>query len=81
MKNGGILITTFMSGIVGQSDNVYLGGYLGMLREMAGVWVEEIDALAPEQKNKAKVCRRQYSSMRSFMRSDAFRGCESTCLL
>lgn len=50
VKNGGILITTFMSGIVGQSDNVYLGGYPGPLREMAGVWVEEIDALAPEQK-------------------------------
>ncbi len=29
VKNGGILITTFMSGIVGQSDNVYLGGYPG----------------------------------------------------
>ena len=27
VKNGGTLITTFMSGIVGQSDNVYLGGY------------------------------------------------------
>ena len=40
VKNGGILITTFMSGIVGQSDNVYLGGYPGPLREMAGVWVE-----------------------------------------
>ncbi|MDE7211950.1 MAG: beta-galactosidase trimerization domain-containing protein, partial [Lachnospiraceae bacterium] len=25
----------------------------GPLRELAGVWVEEIDALAPEQKNKA----------------------------
>ena len=54
VKNGGILITTYMSGIVGQSDNVYLGGYPGPLREMAGVWVEEIDALAPEQKNKAR---------------------------
>ena len=38
VKNGGILITTFMSGIVGQSDNVYLGGYPGPLREMAGGW-------------------------------------------
>mgnify|MGYP004665048285 FL=1 len=54
VKNGGVLITTYMSGIVGQSDNVYLGGYPGPLREMAGAWVEEIDALAPEQKNKAK---------------------------
>ena len=51
VKNGGILITTFMSGIVGASDNVYLGGYPGPLRDLAGVWVEEIDALAPEQKN------------------------------
>lgn len=54
VKNGGVLITTYMSGIVGQSDNVYLGGYPGPLREMAGVGVEEIDALAPEQKNQAK---------------------------
>ncbi len=51
VKNGGILITTFMSGIVDQSDNVHLGGYPGPLRELAGVWVEEIDALAPEQSN------------------------------
>lgn len=51
VKNGGTLITTFMSGIVDQSDNVHLGGYPGPLREMAGVWVEEIDALAPEQSN------------------------------
>lgn len=51
VKNGGILITTYMSGIVGQSDNVYLGGYPGPLRELAGVWVEEIDALLPDQTN------------------------------
>ena len=51
VKNGGILITTFMSGIVDQSDNVHLGGYPGPLKELAGVWVEEIDALAPEQSN------------------------------
>lgn len=51
VKQGGILITTFMSGIVDQSDNVHLGGYPGPLRSMAGVWVEEIDALAPEQFN------------------------------
>ena len=51
VKNGGILITTFMSGLVDESDNVHLGGYPGPLRELAGVWVEEIDALAPEQTN------------------------------
>ena len=51
VKNGGILVTTYMSGIVGESDNVYLGGYPGPLKEMAGVGVEEIAALAPEQHN------------------------------
>lgn len=51
VRNGGILVTTYMSGIVGESDNVYLGGYPGPLKEMAGIWVEEIDALAPEQYN------------------------------
>lgn len=51
VKAGGILVTTFMSGIVGESDNVYLGGYPGPFRKMAGIWAEEIDALAPEQEN------------------------------
>ena len=51
VENGGTLVTTYMSGIVGQSDNVHLGGYPGPLRKMAGVWVEEIDALAPELSN------------------------------
>ena len=51
VENGGTLVTTYMSGIAGQSDNVHLGGYPGPLRKMAGVWVEEIDALAPEQHN------------------------------
>ena len=52
VKNGGVIVTGFMSGIVNQSDNVFLGGYPGPLRNMAGIWVEEIDALAPEQSNK-----------------------------
>ena len=51
VEKGGTLVLTYMSGIVGQSDNVHLGGYPGPLRRLAGVWVEEIDALAPEQFN------------------------------
>ena len=53
VRNGGILITTYMSGLVDQSDNVITGGYPGPLRRLAGIWVEEIDALAPEQTNTA----------------------------
>ena len=51
VAGGGTLVTGFMSGIAGQSDNVHLGGYPGPLRKMAGVWAEEIDALAPGQEN------------------------------
>ena len=51
VSGGGTLITGFMSGIVDESDNVHLGGYPGPLRELSGIWVEEIDALAPEQTN------------------------------
>lgn len=51
VSKGGTFITTFMSGIVDQSDNVHLGGYPGPLRQLAGIWVEEIDALAPSQTN------------------------------
>jgi len=51
VENGGVFVTGFMSGIVNENDNVYLGGYPGPLRKLAGVWVEEIDALAPEQTN------------------------------
>ncbi|RKL67230.1 beta-galactosidase [Salipaludibacillus neizhouensis] len=49
--NGGTFITTFFSGIVNENDLVTTGGYPGELRDMLGIWVEEIDALAPEHKN------------------------------
>lgn len=51
VEQGGVFVTTYMSGIVDQSDNVYLGGYPGPLRALTGIWIEEIDALAPEQRN------------------------------
>ncbi|WP_067844078.1 beta-galactosidase [Amphibacillus sediminis] len=50
-KNGGTFITTFFSGIVNESDLVTLGGYPGELRELVGIWAEEIDALEPSIKN------------------------------
>ncbi|PFI59211.1 beta-galactosidase [Priestia megaterium] len=51
VEAGGHFITTFMSGIVDENDNVILGGYPGELRDMLGIWVEEIDALLPEDYN------------------------------
>lgn len=54
VQAGGTLVTGFMSGLVGESDNVHLGGYPGPLRGLCGVWAEEIDALAPGQTNVLK---------------------------
>lgn len=52
VENGGTFLTTFFSGIVNKNDLVTVGGYPGELRKMLGIWVEEIDALFPDQKNK-----------------------------
>lgn len=52
VSNGGTFVTTFFSGIVNESDLVTLGGYPGELRNLLGIWSEEIDALHPDQKNR-----------------------------
>lgn len=54
VKNGGKFITTFMSGMVGESDNIYTGGYPGPLKEVTGLWVEESDAIVPGQEVNAE---------------------------
>lgn len=51
VKNGGTFVTTFLSGIADENDLVTLGGYPGQLRELVGIWAEEIDALEPSIKN------------------------------
>ncbi|MBT2755851.1 beta-galactosidase [Mesobacillus foraminis] len=51
VQNGGTFVTTFFSGIVNEHDLVTVGGYPGELRDLLGIWVEEIDALPPEVKN------------------------------
>lgn len=52
VEQGGTFLTTFFSGIVDEHDLVTLGGYPGKLRKLLGIWVEEIDALLPTQKNR-----------------------------
>lgn len=52
-STGGTFVTTFFSGIVDETDLVYLGGYPGPLRKLLGIWAEEIDALSPQQTNTA----------------------------
>jgi beta-galactosidase len=49
VKAGGVLVLTYLSGIVNESALVLRGGWPGGgLRKLAGVWTEEIDALYPD---------------------------------
>lgn len=43
VEQGGILLTTFFSGIVDENDHVIPGGYPGELRKLLGIYVEEFD--------------------------------------
>ena len=49
VSEGGSFITGYMAGIHDEHDLVVPGGYPGKLRDLMGVWVEGIDALAPDE--------------------------------
>lgn len=57
VRAGGTFVTTFFSGIVDENDLVTLGGYPGELRDVLGIWAEEIDALFPDQTNQMVMSR------------------------
>lgn len=52
VKQGGTFVTTYFSGMVDECDLVFEHGYPGPLREVLGIWNEEIDALSPERQNR-----------------------------
>jgi len=52
VEGGGTLVMTYRSGIVDQNDLCILGGWPGGgLRDVLGIWDEEIDALPPGRTN------------------------------
>jgi beta-galactosidase len=52
VKDGGTLITTYLTGYVNENDLCYLGGFPGEnLKDVFGVWAEEIDTLYPTDRN------------------------------
>jgi beta-galactosidase len=51
VKDGGTLIATYMSGLVDENDRCIFGAYPGELSDVLGIWVEETDALFPEEQN------------------------------
>ena len=55
VENGGILLCTYMTGMVDENDLCHLGGFpAGKLKEVFGIWNEEIDTLLPDETK--KVC-------------------------
>ena len=49
---GGTFLTTYFSGIVDENDLAFLGGYPGPLRQLLGIWSEELDVLSPAESNR-----------------------------
>jgi len=48
---GGHLVTSYWSGVVNESDLCHLGGFPGPLRNLLGIWAEEIDCLDDQERN------------------------------
>jgi beta-galactosidase len=55
VKKGGTFITTYFAGVIDESVGVFLGGYLGPLKDVLGVKVEEFNPLPPGGKNSMKM--------------------------
>jgi len=51
VSGGGVLVTTYFSGMTDENDLVTQEGYPGELRSLCGIWVEETDALLPGKAN------------------------------
>ncbi len=51
VREGGTFVTTYWSGIVNENDLCHLGGFPGPLREVTGIWSEEIDTLHSDENN------------------------------
>ena len=49
VKKGGTAAATYMSGRADENDRCVFGAYPGPLKDVFGVWVEETDALYPEE--------------------------------
>lgn len=54
VKSGGVLVGSYLSGLVNESDLTYLGGWPKQLQEIYGINVDEIDTLYPKDKNSIK---------------------------
>lgn len=64
VRCGGTLVSGYMSGYVNENDLCYLGGFPAEgLKDVFGIWNEEIDTLYPEEENRVAYNGRFYSAV------------------
>lgn len=51
VEQGGTFVTTYFSGMCDENDQTFLGGFPGPLRNLLGLWAEEIDVLPSDRRN------------------------------
>ena len=56
VQAGGVFVTTYLSGMVDDSDLAFINGYPPALRRTLGIYSEEIDALTDEQQGTVEFC-------------------------
>ncbi len=63
VERGGVLLTTYFSGIVDQNDHILLGGYPAPLRKLLGIHVEEFDPWPDDMSNEVKITEGELSGV------------------
>lgn len=64
VREGGIFVTTYMAGMVDENDLCRLGGFPGgKLKEVFGIWNEEIDSLYPQDTNLVRIGEKEYTAV------------------
>jgi beta-galactosidase len=51
VKKGGTFVATYVTGYADENDLCFTGGFPGPLKEILGIWCEEIDSLYPRDRN------------------------------
>ncbi len=72
VKNGGTFITSYWSGIVDQTDLCFLGGFPGPLKDVVGIWAEEIDALYDNDSNSILMDESNHLNMKGEYKASIF---------
>ena len=63
VKNGGTLVATYMTGYVDEHDLCFLGGFPGPLKNVLGIWCEELDSLQTQEEMAVNWNGKQYNAV------------------